>query len=136
MKRTMPMIAAAALLVVGCSMTALAADSTPGPREKPAQAQEEKKVSLSKPYPASYPGAPTDRISLQYAVIELGRQAGLHYDWNTSAKNAEELCRRWIYPDIKNQPFGSAMKEILSPLGLKYEIRGGNTIVLTKPAVR
>jgi hypothetical protein len=70
---------------------------------------------------------------VQYAVIEIGRQAGLRYDWDTSARNAGGLCRRWINPEIKEQPFQRAMKEILSPLKLSYEIRDGTTIVLTKP---
>ncbi len=120
----------AAALLIACAMTMLAADSKPGDK---AAAAQEKKVILFQPYPSSYAGAPTDKISVQYAVIELGRQVGLRYDWNTSAKNVGELARRWIYPDIKNQTFESAMKDILTPLGLSYEIKGGNTIVLTKP---
>jgi hypothetical protein len=93
---------------------------------------EKKNVTLTKPYSSSYSGAPTDRLSLQYAVIELGKQVGLQYDWNESYKNTDPLCRRWVYPEIKNKSFQSAMKELLHPLGLTYELRDGTTIVLKK----
>src|SRR6185437_820838 len=49
------------------------------------------KVTLAKPYPLSYDGADSNRISVQYAVIELGKQAGLGYDFSTSQANAGEV---------------------------------------------
>ena len=133
MKTIMTVIGAAALIIATFSMTGVPAESQPKAREQGGPARAEQPVSLTKPYPAAYRGAPTDRISVQYAVIEIGRQAGLGYDWDTSARNTDGLCRRWIYPEINQQPFERAMKEILSPLGLSYETRDGTTIVLTKP---
>lgn len=133
MKTIMTVIGAAALILTTVAMTGVAAESQPNAREQGGLAPAQKPVSLTKPYPAAYRGAPTDRISVQYAVIEIGRQAGLRYDWDTSARNTDDLCRRWIYPEIRKQPFQRAMTDILSPLGLSYEIRDGTTVVLTKP---
>ena len=92
---------------------------------------ERKAVTLTKPYPTSYKGAATDKIAVQYAVIELGKQAGLNYNWDESFKNTDPICREWVYPDIKNKPFRTAMKELLGPAGLTYELRE-NAIVLKK----
>ena len=94
---------------------------------------ERKAVTLTKPYPTSYKGATTDKIAVQYAVIELGKQAGLDYNWDASFKNTDPICREWVYPDIKNKPFRTAMKELLGPAGLTYELRE-NKIVLKRDA--
>ena len=59
----------------------------------------DKKVTLKPPYHESYPGAPTDKLSLQYAVKEILGQAGLSYDSKGSSKNASDECRRWVYPN-------------------------------------
>ncbi len=92
---------------------------------------ERKAVTLTKPYPTSYKGATTDKITVQYAVIELGKQAGLNYNWDESFKNTDPICKEWVYPDIKNMPFGTAMKELLGPVGLTYELRD-STILLKR----
>lgn len=83
------------------------------------------KVTLTTPYPQSYSGAPTDRISVQYAVIEVAKQAGVPYNWDASYKNTNPVCRRWVYPSIKNKSFESAMRMILRPVGLTYELVDG-----------
>jgi len=108
-----------------------AIQGTDSDSDKNATEQERKLVALTKPYPSSYRGAPTDRISVQYAVIELGKQAGFQYEWKESYKNTDPICRQWVYPEIKNEPFRSAMRKILSPVGLTYELCG-NTIVLKR----
>ena len=92
---------------------------------------ERKAVTLTQPYPTAEKGASTDKIAVQYAVIELGKQAGLGYKWDESFKNTDPICRKWVYPEIKNKPFRTAMQELLDPVGLTYELRE-NAIILKK----
>ena len=61
-------------------------------------------VTLKRPYPESYAGARTDRMSVQYAVKELARQAGLAYDFKTSYANTDPICKRYVQPRINSQP--------------------------------
>jgi hypothetical protein len=89
------------------------------------------KVSLESPYPQSEPGAPTDKISVQYAVMELLKQANVDYDFKKSQANVGELARRWITPKIVDQPCDTALDEILGALGLTYDIVANK--VLLKP---
>jgi hypothetical protein len=70
------------------------------------------KVSLTKPYPASFEGAETERIALQYAVIELAKQAGLGYDFKTSLANTDPTCKKWVTPQIQ----GLTLREALDKL--------------------
>ena len=90
---------------------------------------EQKAVTLVKPYPLSYKGATSDKLAVQYAVLELSKQVGLKYNWDESFKNTAPLCQQWVNPDIKGKPFSTAMKELLAPIGLTYELLG-NAIVL------
>ena len=92
-------------------------------------AAEQKPVTLAKPYPLSYKGAASDKLAVQYAVLELSKQVGLKYNWDESFKNTAPLCQQWVSPDIKSRPFSAAMKELLTPVGLTYELLG-NSIVL------
>jgi hypothetical protein len=89
------------------------------------------KVTLIKPYPLSYDGAESDRISVQYAVIELAKQAKLGYDWGASQTNAGEVCRKYITPEIEGIPLREALAKILKPEELTYDIQGAK-IVLKK----
>ncbi len=86
-------------------------------------------VTLVPPYPAGYPGAPTDRISVQYAVIAVADQAGIGYDWNTSFIYTDPVCREWIAPVIVNRPFAQALETILGPVKLTYTISKGKIIL-------
>ena len=90
---------------------------------------EQKAVTLAKPYPLSYKGATSDKLAVQYAVLELSKQVGLKYNWDESFKNTAPLCQQWVSPDIKSKPFNAAMQELLDPVGLNYEVHG-NEIVL------
>lgn len=110
------MVLALALSAAGCSRKASVADPLGN-------------ITLIPPYPPSYPGAPTDRISVQYAVIEVARQAGIGYEWNTSAGYAEPVRRLWIAPVISNQPLSRALEMILGPVNLTYTISGGKIII-------
>lgn len=88
-------------------------------------------VSLYLPYPMSYKDAQTDRISVQYAVIEILKQAGVGYNWKESYKNTDPICRKWVYPNIKKKECRQALKMILSPVGLTYTVKNG-AVVLQK----
>jgi len=82
-------------------------------------------VTLVAPYPTDYPGAPSDKISVQYAVIAIAKQTGISYDWDTSFKNADPVCRQWIAPVIIRQSFPRALDMVLRPVNLKYTISNG-----------
>src|SRR5512136_1796574 len=62
-------------------------------------------VTITSPYPQDYHDAPADRISVQYAVIAVARQVEIEYDWDSSFKNTDPECRRWITPQIVRMPF-------------------------------
>ncbi len=91
------------------------------------------RVTLVSPYAPSYTGAPTDKISVQYAVIEMARQAGLGYDWKTSYANTDPLCRRWTLPELRDVPWPDAMASLLEPLGLTYSVKDGMVTLARKP---
>jgi hypothetical protein len=86
-------------------------------------------VNITSPYPRDYPDAPTDRISVQYAVIAVARQVGIQYDWDPSFKNTDPVCRQWITPQIVRMPFPQAMEMILGPVGLTYTIINGKIVL-------
>jgi len=96
---------------------------------KPRNAAITKKVSLTAPYPSSYKGAPRDKLSVQYAVIEIVKQVGLRYDFKTSYANTNPICRRWVRPRIRNQTYQKALVSILRPVGLTYRITDGTVIL-------
>jgi hypothetical protein len=89
------------------------------------------KVSLTKPYPESYKDAGTERIAIQYAVLELAKQAGLGYDFKTSFANTDPVCRKWVTPQIVGMTLREALDKVLTAEGLTYEVREGR-IVLKK----
>lgn len=81
-------------------------------------------VTLAPPYKPPYAEAPTDRLSVQYAVIAICEQIGLQYQWSKSQANTAPLNRRWVRLDFSNVPAREALGKILAPLGLTYEIKG------------
>ena len=83
-----------------------------------------KTVTLKPPYHESYPGAPTDKLSLQNAVKEILGQAGLSYDLKGSLKNANEECRHFVNPNFENVPCREALDKLLVPFSLTYEVDG------------
>ncbi|MBN1570031.1 MAG: hypothetical protein JXA73_19455 [Acidobacteria bacterium] len=86
-------------------------------------------VTLVPPY-ASVPNHdPDGRISVQYAVIEIGKQVGLGYDWDTSFKNTDPACRTWIRPKIKNKSCHKALEKILKPVHLTYSVNYGKIVL-------
>jgi hypothetical protein len=90
------------------------------------------RVSLRSPYPRSYRGAPSDRISVQYAVIDILKQAGLSYDFRQSQANVGELARRWVTPAITDLPCDAALRRILAPLGMTYAFNNGKLVLRRK----
>jgi predicted small lipoprotein YifL len=89
------------------------------------------KVTLTQPYPLTNVGDETNRITVQYAVIQLAKQAKLGYDWDASQANAGEVCRKYITPEVEGIPLREALAEILTPEALTYDIQSGK-IVLKK----
>ena len=83
-----------------------------------------KRVNLFGPvYPLSYPNAPTDKLSVQYAVIEIAKQAGLEYNWNESYKNTDPICRQWVWPDIRGQICKDALRQVSRPCWSDFQDR-------------
>jgi hypothetical protein len=71
-----------------------------------------------------------DRKSVQYVVIDLAAMVGLGYNWDKSAAQTDPERRHWVDNlKIKNRSFDGAMKRVLDPVGLRYEIEG-NQVVL------
>jgi len=89
------------------------------------------KVTLRRPYPKGHKDARSDKITVQYAVIELAHQAGLGYNWEKSFENTDPVCRHYIQPNIEDETCSDALSKILDPVGLRYNILGGE-IVLEK----
>ena len=83
------------------------------------------KVTLQKPYPRP-------NLSLQFAVMELLKQVGVRYNFRQSYTNTNPLCRRWAHPNVKEKPCYQALDELLDPLGLTYEIEGGQVVLVRK----
>jgi hypothetical protein len=89
------------------------------------------KVTLTQPYPLHYEGDESNRITVQYAVMDLANQASLNYDWADSQTNAGAVCREYITPEIKGIPLREALDQILQPEALTYDLQAG-LIVLKK----
>ncbi len=79
-------------------------------------------ITLRRPYDKCYPAAPTDRISVQYAVMAICRNVGIPFQFEKSKAAAGDACRRWVYPDFLDVPAGEALRELLTPLGLAYSV--------------
>lgn len=121
---TIIVIMAATILIAGCSK------KSPG-SSRVTDDPLATKVTLTKPYPLNFAGDESDKITVQYAVIDLAKQAKLDYDWNASVTNAGEVCRKYITPDIEGIPLREALTQILTPEALTYDIQSSK-IVLKK----
>src|SRR5689334_2060254 len=65
----------------------------------------------------------TDRKSVEYVVIDLARTVNFGYNWDKSAKQTDPERRHWVDGlSIKNKTFHEAMKRVLDPVHLRYEI--------------
>jgi hypothetical protein len=117
-------IMAATILIAGCGKKSPSSS-------RATDDQLATKVTLTQPYPLSYAGDETNRITVQYAVIELAKQAKLGYDFGASQTNAGEVCRKYITPDIESIPLREALDQILKPEALTYDVQNAK-IVLKK----
>ena len=74
------------------------------------------------------------QASVQDIVKTIATQAGLQYNWQKSFDQTDPVCRRWVRDvKLKNVPFSDAMRRILDPVGLRYEVENGS-VVLFKTA--
>ena len=96
-------------------------------------ANKDRKVALKPPFSGWNPDKsdPEDRISAIDAVIAICRQANIQFDFEKSFDNTAPLCNEKISPLLRRCPWSEAMDDILDPLGLGYEVKGGK-VVLTK----
>jgi hypothetical protein len=91
------------------------------------------KVSLGPTdYTCCYPGAPSDKISVEYAVLLILKQVKLMYDWNLSLYHAGYLTRKWITPNIVDTECNVALHQILDPIGLGYEFINNKLVLKVK----
>jgi hypothetical protein len=90
------------------------------------------KVSLKSPYRQSYEGAPTDRISVQYAAADLLKQVGVDYDFEKSRANLDDLARRWVTPNITGETCEAALEMLLRPLDCRYDVENGKVVLKRK----
>ena len=97
-------------------------------------------VNLGPPYSytareAPYPvGGPRNNfeITVIAAATQVLRQAGVSLDFDASDAACGALCYRWIRPTFKDTACLEALDVILAPVGLLYEIRGDERVVLIK----
>jgi hypothetical protein len=72
----------------------------------------------------------SEKVSVQYLVMGLAKQAGLKYDFKRSHAQTDPLCRRWVRGvSIKDKTCREALEEVLEPVHLRYEVEN-DTIVL------
>ncbi len=70
------------------------------------------------------------KVSVQYLVRDLAKQAGLKYDFKRSYAQTDPLCRRWVRDvSIKDKPCREALEEVLKPVGLRYEVENGVVVL-------
>lgn len=75
----------------------------------------------------------TDRKSVQYVVIDLAKMVNLGYDWNKSAAQTDPERRTWVDGlSIKNKTFDQAMKIVLNPVYLRYEVEDNKIVLYRK----
>ena len=89
-----------------------------------------RKVALRPPYPLGPAGTSRGKLTVQDAVKEIATQAGLGFDAELSRRNTDPLCRRLIQPAIVDQPLEEAIRQIVEPLGLGYQVANGNLVLV------
>ena len=91
--------------------------------------RDDQKVTLKAPYPQVYKDAPTDKLSIQYAVKELCQQVGREYDFQESLRLSDAAARKWIRPTIENLSFRDAMLAVLIPEAMVWETVEGKVVI-------
>lgn len=79
---------------------------------------------LDKPVSVEISKSPSgNRLSVQYGVIAVCKEADVPYNWDKSAELADPQRRQFIEPiNVKNKPAKEILENILSPVGLTYEL--------------
>jgi hypothetical protein len=73
------------------------------------------------------------QASVQDIVQDLARQVGLGYDWQKSFSQTDPLCRRWVNNvAIEDKSCREALDQILSPVGLRYQVEDGVVVLYRK----
>lgn len=74
-----------------------------------------------------------DRLTVQYAAMEIAKAAGIPYQWQKSQDLAGSKARRYIEPfAAENKSAADALNELLMPIGLTYGV-DENGLFLTTP---
>jgi len=89
-------------------------------------------VTLSPPYMMRSGTSDQDGLSVHAAVQLLLDQAVLPYDIETSLKDTVPQCLATVSPDIRNKPCREALDQLLSPMGLMYQIQDGKVVLVRK----
>ncbi|MCC7419294.1 MAG: serine/threonine protein kinase [Planctomycetaceae bacterium] len=79
-------------------------------------------VTLNVPYAPPYKDAPTDKLSVQYAVKDICAQVGLSYHWSKSQRGSAPFHKRWVTPHFVNVPARDALGELLRPFQLTFAV--------------
>jgi hypothetical protein len=75
-----------------------------------------------------------EQASVQSVAKTIAVQAGLTYNWQKSFDQTNPECRRWLYGvRLDGVPFDEAMRQILAPVGLRYEIEAGAVVLSRDP---
>ena len=90
------------------------------------------RVTLKRPYPKAYEGAPAHKIQLYHAIRLLAEQAELPVNWSRSRRETGPELYEYVYPDIERRPLGSALDELLNSQRLTYEISDGQLVILER----
>ena len=62
------------------------------------------------------------RLTVQFAVMEVCKAAGMKYQWEKSRELADDYCRNYIQPvHIHNVTAEEALAQILSPVNGSYD---------------
>jgi len=73
------------------------------------------------------------QASVQDVVRTMAAQASLRYNWQKSFDQTNPLCRRWVR-DVRIEAisFEAAMRQVLDPIGLRYEIENNEVVLFRK----
>jgi ABC-type proline/glycine betaine transport system substrate-binding protein len=76
----------------------------------------------------------TTQASVQDIVKTMARQAGLGYNWQKSFDQTDPQCRKFVRDvRIDAVPFGTAMQQILDPVGLRYQVENEEVVLYRVP---
>jgi hypothetical protein len=74
------------------------------------------------------------QASVQDIVKTMAQQAGLGYQWQKSFDQTDPQCRQFVHDvRIEAVPFEMAMRQILDPVGLRYEVENGDVVLYRAP---